>query len=192
MVELIITIAIIAILAGSVLISIDPAKRLNTARNSRRQADVALLLDAFKSYQADHDGALSTDHDGNPATAAIPFVDADEDSVQIIGENPTCNEAACPGAYRALRILAGPLTCAVRLTFNGKTVSEPSSSGIPAFRRYLPTIPADPNQKGTNIKDDTRYYVNIDDEGIVTVGACSVEGEERGGGGTPRIIELEL
>ena len=57
MVELIIVIAIIAILAAGIFVAIDPAKRLHEARNSRRATDVASVLDALVKYQADNNGA---------------------------------------------------------------------------------------------------------------------------------------
>jgi type IV pilus assembly protein PilA len=54
--ELIIVIAIIAILAGVVYVAIDPARRLNEARNARRASDVVAILDAVRKHQADNDG----------------------------------------------------------------------------------------------------------------------------------------
>lgn len=57
LVELIIVIAIIAILAGAIFVAIDPARRLHEARNARRSADVSTILDAVKKYQADNEGA---------------------------------------------------------------------------------------------------------------------------------------
>jgi prepilin-type N-terminal cleavage/methylation domain-containing protein len=58
LVELIIVIAIIAILAAAIFVAIDPARRLHEARNARRITDIATLLDALKSYQADNNGDL--------------------------------------------------------------------------------------------------------------------------------------
>ena len=40
LVELIIVIAIIAILAAAIFVAIDPARRLNEARNARRSSDI--------------------------------------------------------------------------------------------------------------------------------------------------------
>ena len=57
MVELIIVIAIIAILAGIIFVAIDPARRLHEARNARRRSDVNTVLDALIKYQADNQGA---------------------------------------------------------------------------------------------------------------------------------------
>lgn len=56
MVELIIVIAIIAVLAAGIFVAIDPARRLHEARNSRRQTDVASILDALIKIQADNNG----------------------------------------------------------------------------------------------------------------------------------------
>jgi prepilin-type N-terminal cleavage/methylation domain-containing protein len=57
LVELIIVIAIIAILAGAIFVAIDPARRLHEARNARRLSDIVTILQAAKRYQADHGGA---------------------------------------------------------------------------------------------------------------------------------------
>jgi len=56
LVELIIVIAIIAILAAAIFVAIDPARRLHEARNARRQTDVNAILEALKQYQVDHSG----------------------------------------------------------------------------------------------------------------------------------------
>lgn len=56
LVELIIVIAVIAILAGAIFVAIDPARRLNETRNARRASDIATILDATKKYQADNEG----------------------------------------------------------------------------------------------------------------------------------------
>lgn len=60
MVELIIVIAIIAVLAAGIFVAIDPARRLHEARNSRRQTDVATILDALVKIQADNRGTHYT------------------------------------------------------------------------------------------------------------------------------------
>lgn len=56
LVELIVVIAIIAILAAAIFVAIDPARRLNEARNSTRSSDITTILDAVVKYQADNDG----------------------------------------------------------------------------------------------------------------------------------------
>jgi prepilin-type N-terminal cleavage/methylation domain-containing protein len=56
LVELIIVIAIIAILAAAIFVAVDPARRLHEARNARRSTDMSSILDALKTYQVDNDG----------------------------------------------------------------------------------------------------------------------------------------
>lgn len=56
LVELIIVIAIITILAAAIFVAVDPARRLNEARNARRSSDVANILDAIVKYQTDNNG----------------------------------------------------------------------------------------------------------------------------------------
>lgn len=56
MIELIIVIAIIAILAAAIFVAIDPARRLHESRNARRNSDIATILEGVKTYQADNDG----------------------------------------------------------------------------------------------------------------------------------------
>ena len=58
LIELIIVIAIIAILAGAIFVAIDPARRLHESRNARRSNDISTILEALKTYQADHEGDL--------------------------------------------------------------------------------------------------------------------------------------
>lgn len=57
LIELIIVIAIIAILAAAIFVAIDPARRLHEARNARRSSDIATILDAVKTYQVDNEGS---------------------------------------------------------------------------------------------------------------------------------------
>lgn len=56
LIELIIVIAIIAILAAAIFVAIDPARRLNESRNARRYSDITTVLDAVVKYQADNEG----------------------------------------------------------------------------------------------------------------------------------------
>jgi len=60
LIELIIVIAIIAILAAAVFVAIDPTRRFNESRNARRSSDIATILEAVKKNQADNGGTLYT------------------------------------------------------------------------------------------------------------------------------------
>lgn len=56
LIELIIVIAIIAILAAAIFVAVDPARRFNEARNSTRSSDVQTVVDSVRKYQADNQG----------------------------------------------------------------------------------------------------------------------------------------
>lgn len=56
LIELILVIAIIAILAAMIFVALDPARRFNESRNSRRWSDVSTILEAVVKYQTDHEG----------------------------------------------------------------------------------------------------------------------------------------
>lgn len=65
--EVLLVVAIIAILAGIVIIAINPNKNLGDSRNSQRSADVNTILNAVYQYSLDNNGALPT---GVPTTPA--------------------------------------------------------------------------------------------------------------------------
>ena len=56
LIELIIVIAVIAILAAAIFVAVDPARRLHETRNARRWSDISTILDAIKKYQVDNEG----------------------------------------------------------------------------------------------------------------------------------------
>lgn len=160
LIELLIVIAIIAILAAAVLVAVDPARRLHQSRNAQRWESVVTMLEAIKQYQVDHDGDL-------PDTSVA--IDSVAATVQIIGESV----GSC-----------GSLTC------DGVTVvgSNCGVSGLDTdLDGYIARIPYDPT---TGSGSNTRFFINKDDTESIIVGACDEEGEDPGGTGTPPDIEV--
>lgn len=56
--EILLVVAAIAILAGIVIIAINPSKQLGDTRNAQRQADVTTILNAVYQYALDNNGTL--------------------------------------------------------------------------------------------------------------------------------------
>ena len=166
LIELIIVIAIIAILAAAIFVAIDPARRLHESRNSRRWSDTTTILDAVVKYQADNDG-----------THLAAIENMTDDTFVIVGttenDDTLCAEEA--SAVDACANVAGG--------GGGDDCIDLTDLGS----NYLGTLPFDP-LNGT--EEDTSYYLGKDANGSITVGSCDEEGEGAGGSGAAPVIEL--
>lgn len=58
--EILLVVAAIAILAGIVIVAINPIKQLGDTRNTQRKADVNTILNAVYQYAIDNTGTLPT------------------------------------------------------------------------------------------------------------------------------------
>ena len=56
--EVLLVVAVIAILAGIVIIAINPAKQLADTRNAQRQVDVNTILNGVYQYAIDENGSI--------------------------------------------------------------------------------------------------------------------------------------
>lgn len=84
LIEILVVIAILGILAVVTLVALNPVKRFQDARNSRRREDVNAVLQAVSVYTIDNDGAFPT-----VGGAAM-------DTLTIAGGAATCGTAgAC-------------------------------------------------------------------------------------------------
>lgn len=155
LVEMIVVLALIAIIVAAIFVAIDPARRLQAGRNTRRWTDVRAILEATKQYQADNQGDW-------PSTAVA--IDDDEATVQMIGEGGM-------GCGSLGDVCSG-------VTFPS---SNCFASGLDNdLTSYLQEMPEDPKSGNSSI---TYYYINRDDEGFLVVGACKEEGEGKNGAG---------
>ncbi|MBP9748948.1 type II secretion system protein [Patescibacteria group bacterium] len=92
-VELIVVIALIGFLLGTVVVAIDPVTRFKNARNQQRHADVAVLLGALYQYYGDNRGNI-------PST-----IDSVTASAQVLGSNATGCDASCTATTTAVACL---------------------------------------------------------------------------------------
>lgn len=58
LIEILLVIALIAILAGIVIFAINPAKQLAEGRNTQRRSDVNTIINSLHQYSIDHNGDL--------------------------------------------------------------------------------------------------------------------------------------
>ncbi len=61
LVEVLLVIVIIAILAGIVIVAINPARQISQANNTQRSSDIQSVLNAVHEYAIDNRGVLPTE-----------------------------------------------------------------------------------------------------------------------------------
>ncbi len=82
LIEILLVVAAIAILAGIVIVAINPGKQLGDTRNAQRQSDVTTILNATYQYSIDNNGVLpagitgtSTEVCASGAASCVGFID---------------------------------------------------------------------------------------------------------------------
>jgi len=60
LIEILLVVAIIAILAGIVILAINPARQIGKSQNAQRKADVNTILNAIYQYALDNNGTVPT------------------------------------------------------------------------------------------------------------------------------------
>lgn len=158
LIELLIVIGVLGILAGIILVAVDPAKRLKQARDARRFSEVNGILNAILNYTVDQKGLLP------PALVNTATNTTNQLAYgYIIGSSTdTCNV----GCYSN----TGITTWDACVDLDADLVDE-----------YIGEMPIDPlgtHATDTSIVFDsarTGYYVTKSQNGRIEVGSCNAE-----------------
>jgi prepilin-type N-terminal cleavage/methylation domain-containing protein len=152
--EILLVVALIAILAGLILVAIRPAQRIREANDTQRQADTTTLVNAIYQYALDNSGALPDGNGGEAITSAR----------KIIGES----SLACSGSS----LCPETSTDTDCIDFTDSLISD----------GYISEHPINPGGVSSTEynEDNTGYYVYTDGNGIVNVGSCEpdIDGNE--------------
>lgn len=84
LIEILLVVAILAILASIVIIAINPARQLAQANNSQRRVDVTTVLNAVYQYALDHGGQI------------LPEITTSTREVCVLGTGSTAS-TSCTG-----------------------------------------------------------------------------------------------
>lgn len=143
LVELIIVIAIIALLAAATFVALNPAKRIGDAYNAQRWADVTAIADAWNTYVADNNGT-------NPTSSAA-----------CLTTPSTCVVANYGGTVADATGVCGASSTATSVIWLDPLVDN----------GYIAAVPSDP-KSNSNAGTTTGYYMLKDANGALFVGAC--------------------
>jgi prepilin-type N-terminal cleavage/methylation domain-containing protein len=174
LIELLIVIGIIGLLAGAVLVAVDPVKRIQDARNAKRWSEVNGILNAILTKQVDDKAYYNGE-------SSAPVITQAGTNVQVIVTSDTgivCNAAATrPGCNKPMDIAAANKNCVANLSalapgFIAELPIEPRGAGTGfCITGSTCTTVGDLNFGPTN----TGYYVAKNSAGRIEIGACAAE-----------------
>jgi prepilin-type N-terminal cleavage/methylation domain-containing protein len=136
LIEVLLVVAIIAILAGIVILAINPNKQLGDTRNAQRQADVNTILNAAYQYSIDNQGNIPTSITTTaadicitggvcptaPATVDLAVLTTAGKYLVAIPKDPKTSTATDTG-YQISQNVNGRITVAAPGAEQGKTIS---------------------------------------------------------------------
>ena len=139
--EILLVVAAISILAGIVIIAINPTKQLGDTRNAQRRADVNTILNATYQYALDNNGVLPTSITATTtevcktgvatSTCAtdtlieLTVLTANEKYLVALPSDPQCPSvcAANGGGYTIIKTANGRITVAAPDAEQSATIS---------------------------------------------------------------------
>lgn len=172
LIELLIVIVIIAALAVTVFVALNPIKRIKDAHDSRRASDVETILTSIHEYITDNNGSLPPALTAGQAGTNGALTAANLATGYVIGTCTTnCNVAAAnysPVAPAAFACGAAQATNAIS-----------SATLATNLATYLKSIPQDPLYSAATWTQNG-YMIQISANNIITVTACYPEDNANG------------
>ena len=138
--EILLVVAAIAILAGIVILAINPGKQLGDTRNAQRRADVNTILNAVYQYSRENNGSMPTGVPTSSTCAAtatnevcktggtcaslvdLSVLTANEKYLTAIPVDPTGSSTNGSG-YRIAKSANGRITVCAPSAEQGATIS---------------------------------------------------------------------
>jgi len=133
-------VAIIAILAGIVIVALNPGKQLGDSRNAQRKSDVNTILSAVYQYSIDNNGNL-------PATI-LPGTCGTTDTTTG-NTTAICKQGIDPAVCLTAHMI--------------------DLSAISAGQKYLTAVPIDPSISASDTGNGNGYFIAKSANGRVTV-----------------------
>ena len=131
--EILLVVAAIAILAGIVIIAINPTKQLGDTRNAQRRADVNTILNAVYQYSIDTNGSLPSTItttatavcQAAPCTGLIDLsvLTASEKYLVAIPHDPLITATTGTAGYTIVKSANGRITVAAPSAEQGAVIS---------------------------------------------------------------------
>ena len=131
--EILLVVAAIAILAGIVIIAINPTKQLGDTRNAQRRADVNTILNAVYQYSIDNNGTLpaaitTTVTAVCQAPSCTSLIDlsvltASEKYITAIPRDPLITATTGTAGYTIVKSANGRITVAAPSAEQGAVIS---------------------------------------------------------------------
>lgn len=133
LIEILLVVAIIALLAGIVIIAINPTRQLAQSKNSERAADVTTILNAVYQYSVDNNGTLPAGisasqteicKTGGTCTGLVDLsvLTNNETYLTAIPVDPT-GESTNGAGYEIVRTANNRVTVSAPDAENGETIS---------------------------------------------------------------------
>ncbi|MDP3973693.1 MAG: prepilin-type N-terminal cleavage/methylation domain-containing protein [Candidatus Daviesbacteria bacterium] len=131
--EILLVVAAIAILAGIVILAINPGKQLGDTRNAQRKTDINTILNAVYQYSIDNNGTLPSTItttvtavcQATPCTSLIDLsvLTTSEKYVVSIPKDPLITATTGTAGYTIVKSANGRVTVAAPDAEQGATIS---------------------------------------------------------------------